>query len=356
MHHRIVALALCFLSLSVFAGEVLQPADYIKILTDSKLTYNIVPEPSKSPVEELRCPRRDERTRVVVENGEKKLAARDVKLEAMQLVLAGEKHYKAGQMEEAIAKYTEAVATDPGLPSAYFFHGDALLFGANDAAGALEQYRKGIAVDPTIAHGHFFASTAYSRLGRLKEAREEIVQALLFYPGYEGIWKIGTNNPAQWGIRPMVRHAFDPPAGSIGRKTENGIDVYFGKDGEWIGYAMCKAVWANEPQFAGKHKGDSGWSLEEERACLLNHMIAEFNSTESQLQKQKKPRTEKDVLAAMPARERHIYDASRAQLLDGYILFEIIGQRCPMAMAMLQDDTRKELEKYIRQYVVVAAD
>ncbi len=353
MHHRIFALALVVLSFSLSAGEILQPADYLEILADSRLTYKITAEPSKSPVEELKCPRRDERTRVVVENGEKKLAARDVKLEALKLVFEGEAHYRAERMKEAREKYAAAIATDPRIISAYLFDGDALLIGANDPAAALEQYRKGIALDPTLPSGHFFASTAYAQLGRLKEAREEVVQALVFYPGYESVWKTGTRSPAFWGIRPMVRHAFEPPAGFIGRKTPNGIDVFTGKDGEWLGYAMCKAVWANEPQFADKHKGTSGWSLEEERACLLNHVAATLNATEARLKKEGKGG---GAVAAMPARERHIYDVSRAQLLDGYILFEIIGQRCPMAMSLLQDDLTKELEKYIRAYVVVAEE
>ena len=99
MHHRILALALFVLSFSMFGEEVRQPSDYLEILTASKLMYNFISEPSTSPVEELKCPRRDERTRVVVENGEKKLAARDVKLEALKLVLEGEKHYRAERMK-----------------------------------------------------------------------------------------------------------------------------------------------------------------------------------------------------------------------------------------------------------------
>lgn len=353
MHRHLLALALSVLSFSMFGGEVLQPADYLKIITDSKLKYVIGSAPAKSPVEELTCPRRDERMRVVVENGEKSLVAWNVKPEALKLLLEGEEHYRAERMNEAREKYAAAIATDPQAISAYFFHGDALLFGSNDAAGALEQYRKGIALDPTMPSGHFFASTAYTRLGRLKEAREEVVQALLFYPGYESIWKTGTQRPASWGIRPRVRHPFEPPPGVIGQKSPNGIDIFTGKDGEWLGYAMCKAVWANEPQFADKHAGAGKWSLEEERACVLNHLLATFNATEARLEQEGKGG---DVVAALPARERHIYEVSRAQLLDGYILFEIIGQRCPLAMSLLQDDVRKELEKYIRAHVVVAEE
>lgn len=354
-----IILALTLLALPSFAAEVLKPEDYLAIVGKSKLRYNILSEPSKTPVEELTCPRRDERTRLVVDGKEKKLVAWQVAPAALKLLLEGEEHYDAQRMDEAAAKYKAAIATDPQALMAYFFLGDALLFGANDAEGALAQYRKGIALDPSIPTGHFFAASAYTQLGRLKEAREEIVQALIVYPGYEKVWKIGTQNPDYWDVKPMVRHPFEPPTGYLGRKGKNGIDVgidvFGGKDGEWLGYALCKAAWANEPQFDGKRGGSGSWSLEEERACVINQLTSTLNATDARLRKEQKTSiAENDVIAALPARERYLFDVAGADLLDGYILFEIIGQRCPIGMSLLNDDARRELEKYIRAYVVVA--
>lgn len=336
--------------------------DYFAILNDSKLKYNITAEPSKTPIEEETCPRRDERTRLVANGDDRKLIAWAVAPEALKLLNEGERHYDAERMDEAAAKYRAALAIDPQAISGYFFLGDALLFGSNDAEAALEQYRKGIALDPSMPSGHFFASSAYARLGRQQEAREELVQALVYYPGYEAIWKIGTKTPGYWGVQPMVRHAFEPPAGYLGKKGKDGIDVFAGKDGEWLGYATCKAAWKNEKQFEERRGGSSGWSLEEERECLFYQLHTTFNITESRLIEEKKKSgvaepsvSEEEIIAGLPPRERYIWDAAKEKLLDGYILFEIIGQKCPIGLSLLNDAARGELEKYIRARVVVAA-
>ena len=84
--------------------------------------------------------------------------------------------------------------------------------------------------------------------------------------------------------------------------------------------------------------------------------------TESRLREQAKAAgkseeiSEADVLAAMPPLERHIFDVSQAKLLDGYIVFEIIGQKCPRYMSLADDITKKQVEDYIRKYVILAKE
>lgn len=60
-----VSLCLVLLANAVAAEEPLGPMDYLKILTDSKLHYNLLSNPSKTPVGNFECPRRDESLRVV---------------------------------------------------------------------------------------------------------------------------------------------------------------------------------------------------------------------------------------------------------------------------------------------------
>ena len=65
MRQLLLVLALCSVPSIVAADDVLTPADYLKILTESKLRYNILSTPSKTPIEEMRCPRRDMDMRVI---------------------------------------------------------------------------------------------------------------------------------------------------------------------------------------------------------------------------------------------------------------------------------------------------
>lgn len=359
---RAVLLSICLfaclfaLTSVAAADEVLGPAEYLKIVAESKLQYNIGSKPARMPVDLPACPRRDESMRVVQRGGEKKLAPWPMNPEIIGPLSEGRKLFQAEKFEEAAAKYAAALEKDPEFAPAWLFYGDTFLMGAKDPAAALKQYQKAIALDPTLPRPHFFASTAYVQLGRKSDAREEIVRALAYNPSYEAVWKVALDNPEFWGIRPVVRRRFEPPPGYLGTKGPNGIDIFAGENNEWLGYALCKAVWANEERFRKGHSAN-GWSLEEEHACVLNQLIGVYNATEAKLEKQARtPVTEKAVAAAMPPREAHIFDAAGAHLLDAYILFEIIGRNCPMMLSTMNDQARQQVEAYIRKYIIVAAE
>jgi tetratricopeptide (TPR) repeat protein len=352
---------------TAIASDLLGPAEYLKILTDSKLRYKILSEPSKTPLGQMECERRTELLRVVSKGNEKSLVTWTIKPEAKKLLEEGEVLFQAKKIDEAAAKYKAALDADPEAVSGYFFYGDTLLFGnANDPAAALEQYRKGLALDPTLPSGHFFAATALVHLGRNGEARGEIIKALTYFPGYAAVWKIVDQGRGaeQWKAKPIVRHKFEPPIGYLGVKTKGGvIDVYGGPKFEWIGYATCKAAWANEAQFQKQRATGGGWSLDEERACVLNELMSRYNAAEASLEEQQKKDgvaksalSEADIIAAMGPLDRHLFEVAQAKLLDGYILFEIIGQHCPLALSISADVSIEQIEAYLRRFVIVAAD
>ena len=343
MRRIALAVLLCSAAWSAHADDVLGPAEYLKILSDSKFRYTVLAEPAKNPVAEMRCDRRDARTRVVAKGDEKKFVAWAIKPAALQLINEGETLFQAEKYAEAGQKFKQAAEADPEAAAAHFSYGDALLFGPKDAAGALAQYQKGIALDPTLPIGHFFASTAYVHLARKADAREAIIKALTLHPAYEAVWTIATKNPGFWGAKPVVRHRFAPPSGYLGKRKNNTVEIFAGADNKWLGYAMCKAVWANEKAFEKRRSTENSSSVEEERACVLTQVMAAYNAADS------KPE-------AMPPLERHIFEVFQAQLLDGYILFEIIGQRCPMSLSLLGDDSLAQIEKYVRRYIVIPAE
>lgn len=359
--------ALVLLTLAIgFAAHaddgILGPADYMKMLEESKLHYKVSDKPAAKPVEELNCERRTEMHRVVEKSDGKSLVVWDVKPEATKLLREGEAAWDKKNYDAAAAKYKAAIVADPEAVTGYFFLGDALLFGHHDAKGALELYRKGLALDSTLPAGHFFASTALMRLGKPDEAREEIVQALAYYPGYEAVWKIAAAQPEYWHNRPIVRHRFQPPIGYLGQKSADGtVEIYSGPQAQWAGYAICKAAWANEARFKDGHGDEENWSLDEERACVLNQLQASYNLAAANIEEAQKKKgvkapeaKDEEIVAALPPLERHLYDVTKAKLLDGYILFEIIGQHCPIGMSLLADAPRAGVETYIRTYVIVA--
>jgi tetratricopeptide (TPR) repeat protein len=340
MRTFIFALSLALAGIAAADDLVVDPVQYLKIVGESKLVYNIGEAAAKAPAVVVNCPRREPNMRVVADGKEKKLVAWDVKPEALTVLNEGDELWDKNDYDGAAEKFKASIATDPGAPTGYFFYGDVLLTGKGDAEAALAQYRKGIALDPTLPQGHFFAHTALVKLGRRDEAREEIVKALTYYPGYEAIWKIA-DKPERWNAKPVVRHRFDPPDSIVGKRQGGSIDVWGGPDGKWLMYAICKAAWANEPQFEKQHPAH-GWSTQEERACVGAWLFGQYNKADQKPDKL-------DPLA------RYVWDVAQNKLLDGYVLFEIIGRHCPMALATLDDESRDLVERYIRKYVIVSA-
>src|SRR6185436_21011131 len=98
----------------------------------------------------------------------------------------------------------------------------------------------------TNPSAHFFSANALMRLDRADEARAAIAAALSYNPVYERLYKLLGEQPDAFGLRPLARHRFDPPRGYVGKPDDKGITLYGGDDGEWLTYAICKAVLRNE--------------------------------------------------------------------------------------------------------------
>src|SRR5205814_1449734 len=93
-------------------------------------------------------------------------------------------------------------------------------------------------------------------------------------------------------------------------------------------------------------------SLGSERSCLLSYVLGAYNATEAQLDEAAKKRGDavphipmNDVLESMPELPRFVYRVAKNGMLNGYVAFEILGQRCPGGMAMLPDSLKSETEK-----------
>ena len=215
--------------------------------------------------------------------------------------------------------------------------------------------RSNVTSDAMSAKGHLAAANSHADAGRLPEAREELVKALLADPSLRSALDALEKKPEAYGAAPLVRHPFDPPQGLVGNRKSDVIEMSAGVDGAWLGYSVCKAVWMYEPDYRKKHGvAKNEWSVAEENACITNELAGELNSTRAKLEKETKGAVKQEsVIAALPEPMRHIREVTEKKLLDGYVLFEVLGQQCPTAIARLDDASRAQLERYIREYVVV---
>jgi hypothetical protein len=112
---------------ATFAADLLGPADYLKILIDSKLHYNVVSEPSKTPVQQMTCDRRNYSLRLVTKGDEKSLVPWTVKPEATKLLGEAEALFQAKKIDEAGLNYKAATEADPQAVSGYLYYESSVI-------------------------------------------------------------------------------------------------------------------------------------------------------------------------------------------------------------------------------------
>ena len=351
------ALLLVFVALPL-AAEWKSPAWYFQRLMDSKNTYNMEAKPASSPIDEYTCKTRVGEVARIRSGDHWTLGIPKRHPDSAKLLAEGEKFFDNEQYAEAAVRYRKMIELDPNDAIAHILYGDVYFFGDRDYAAAVAEYRKALAIDATNPSAHFFSANALMRLDRADEARAAVVAALSYNPVYENLYKVLNTQPDAFGLRPLARQRFDPPPGYLGKPDGKGITVYGGANGEWLTYAICKAVLRNEPAARKEVLGDAEEveaSFEEERACVGAYVEGNLNSTRNALEKAagKKPVSDADVRKAAPPLVRHLVEVMETGLLDGYVAFEILGQRCPIAAPMYPEELHQEVERYVARYVVV---
>jgi hypothetical protein len=96
----------------------------------------------------------------------------------------------------------------------------------------------------------------------------------------------------------------------------------------------------------------------EEAECLRAYVAGNLSATAARLEPGGKSGqaagvSREKVLAAAPVLVRTLVQVEEADLLDGFILFALFGQRCPMAVALFSDAERSQMERFVRKFVIV---
>lgn len=363
------AVTVVFVALACASALHADPADKIKLLKESKLIYEIHVQATKpvAALEELTCPRRSFTQRVVKNaDGQTALTEWRTLPEAAKAFGRAEQEFKNERYDEAEKAYRRALVLDPEFGLGWLYLGD-VSFGRKDYKTALEHYRKALAIDPTSPQAHRFAADALRRLSDPAGAEAEYVTALAEDPGYTEAEDALRDLGRTAGFE-VHRHPFPVTTVYVGKlhdgKVEVGLELGQ-KDGPGpagAAYTTCKAVWRYEDGFRATQLGEQApysWTVAEEHDCVVDYMIAAINAADAKLEEQDKahgrPAREHDndeLLAAASPELRFLVEVTKANALDGFILFEILGARCPAALSTLSDDAHAAVEDYVRRFVV----
>lgn len=327
-------------------GQISLPSDIIAILEKSENSYAITSPTDLKDINPdkyaetiwpqgraLSLPR-------VTKTSDKRLSltAWEVPNEVQALLAAADVPFQKKKFEEATAKYRELVDRFPDFYKAWLYYGDCL-FSLGKYPEALEAYTKGVDLNPYDYQGHLFKGHALVKLNRHEEALREWVRTLALRPHQTTVVKLLSQYRGALGID-IDDTGFDPRA--LVRREGSVIKVYTPPEAPWLAWATCKAVWLGEPSYRQRKTGskDYAWGSTEEWECLVNLYAARANETQD-----KKAEPDKQL--------DRIFHIGQDQMLNSFMLYEIVARVSPDSLLMTPDEERDKLEEYIRRYVVM---
>jgi len=251
----------------------------------------------------------------------------DINAETKKLTEEAEILFRDGDIKKARSKYLKILEDNPKYYMIMWNIAQTF-----ESEGATKKakiwYEKAIESNYIDYMAHWFYANLLYNEGEYSKACEEITMA----------WILNRNND-------MIKNK----AKEIYRKNKlNFIDWYFNPEIEiydkgvivnvfynelWYGYAINKAIWKFEPNYA-KSKGDDPLkkSTFEERECLMNLLVGLKLNENIEIE---------DISI------KNLIKASDNNYIDEYIIFEIWLPDYPFLIYQLQTSTLKRISDYI---------
>lgn len=329
-------LALLFSSITATAqkgkaDDFHDPAFFLKVLADSKQTYNIGDTmPGSMP-----CPERADKVLAndfFQEEKDGSLLLRRYELKPAEEAIfeKAEKAFAAEEHDTALAYYGALLKLRPDFSPALVYTGQVQRL-KGDYAAAEAAYRKAIEQNYISYMAHWFYGSLLARRGAYKEGMREMALA----------WVLNRNNPrllndfkaiAEDASLRVKDWCFVPQI--LLTKEESGdVGIRFGS-AVWLSYALAKAVWKYEPKFREKYGDKDGeYNHREEKECLLNlcyGILVDSSETYT---------TDPALVALKKAMD--------AKMVDEYLLMEITAPRYPRVALTLPRKQIEEMADYM---------
>ncbi|NOX84733.1 MAG: tetratricopeptide repeat protein [Chlorobi bacterium] len=321
-----------FISLSFitvgFSQEIHSPAEILKILNNSKVTYEIGLLDKK-----IECKDFSEKLnqhglyRVVTDSG---LYTLDIvpNETAEPLFIKAEAFFGSDNFDSALVYYKLALEADSTLYDVMTYIGQ-LYEKRRNYDEAIKWYELAIDKNYIDYMAHWFLADNYLVTNNIKGAVDEIVIARILNrnnprikQSMKNIFKKAKRDTTDWCFNPQVKLS-QKPDGSVVIAT----------DEKWMGYALAKALWTYEPGYSesmGVARGE--YSTLEDRECLVSLLVGLENA---------KVKLKKD---------RQLYILKKAtenKYLQEYILYELLLPQHPFVAFQLPENVISDIKDYV---------
>jgi tetratricopeptide (TPR) repeat protein len=311
-----------------FSQKIHSPAELIKIMNDSKISYQI--KVLDKPIE---CKDYSDKLnyhdyyRVSKDSGFITYKY-NPNNEAKQLFDLAEKEFQSQNIDNALIDYKLALKADSSLSKIMTYIGQ-IYSTKGDYDNAIKWYKMAISRNYIDYMAHWFLADLYSDIKDVKDAVDEIVIAQILNRNNQRIKKSWINilekakrNSEDWCFNPQME---------VSKISDNKISVSI--TNKWTGYAIAKALWTYDPGYRELMGASEGHhSTLEDRECLIS-LLAGLENAKINIKKDAQLRILKKALE-----NKH---------LDEYILYEIILPDTPFVAFQLPEKTILDIKDYI---------
>jgi tetratricopeptide (TPR) repeat protein len=257
----------------------------------------------------------------------------------------GEAAFTRGNLDEAITAYARAYKLDPKLYEAPLFIGD-MYRRKKDADKAGEWFSKAIAIDPDRETAYRYWGDILMTVGRMDEARDKFVEAVIAAPYSQMTWESGLMLWAdQAGVR-LSHPRIDIPTG-VSSTASGDVNITIdpgllgGKDdgsSSWLMYGITRANWR-------KDKFNKTFPREKTYRHSLNEEAEALRLVAATAKADKKAKKLTPSLT-------NLVMLTDAGLLESYILLAKPDKGIVRDYEEYRKTNRDKLKQYILEYVL----
>jgi tetratricopeptide (TPR) repeat protein len=310
--------------------KIHSPADILKILSDSKLSYEV----GVSDIH-IACKDRSDNVNTsdlyqVKKDGQFMQKQYSFGDDAYKLLEKAEGFFRDGYPDSARRFYKLVLKQNPDCALLLTYIGQTYEQ-QKDMDNAMKYYQMAIDANYFDYMAHWYLGYALSKKGSNKKAVDEVTIAHVLNRNNPRILKelkqIYSNagkSYNDWCFEPQMQ---------LDKATDGKISISSTID--WSGYAMAKAVWKYEPGYRESMGGKEGsYTSMEDRECLLIEAMMLEGAKD-------------DSWKSTPALSV-LHKAIEKKMFQEYLYFEVILPKYPSTIYMLP----KEFIEQIKDYVV----
>lgn len=300
-----------------------EPAEIMKIMENSALTYELGIDESLSPVK-IESPRvLSDQMLLREDGGNYSLTSYSLSQDGKSLLNSAEDAWAKKDFEAALKGYAQLKEKEPAYWHVSVLIGD-VYFGRGDFDKARSCFEEAIKHNFADYQAHWFLADTEWKLGDKAAAIRSLTTAHLLNVNHK-ILRDKLLSYRTQAERPWKEWTYEPRYAL--KQDGKTIKVSFAKD--WLGYAIVKAVWTFEPGYA---HGMVGPDYEKNLITMPE---------------------EKEALAAEVTTNHEMKHIEKI-INDGYasefIYYELLARRAPEAIVMFPRELFMRLVDYVDTY------